>query len=38
MPTPSKDTTVYAAPVMRKLTEIVSELPPSLRKDRKSVV
>jgi hypothetical protein len=32
MPTPSKDTTVYAAPVMRKLTEIVSELPPSLRK------
>jgi DNA-binding MurR/RpiR family transcriptional regulator len=32
MPTPSKDTTVYAAPVMRKLTEIVAELPPSLRK------
>ncbi|WP_223466883.1 MULTISPECIES: MurR/RpiR family transcriptional regulator [unclassified Pseudomonas] len=32
MPTPSKDTTVYAAPVMRKLTEIVSDLPPSLRK------
>ena len=32
MPTPSKDTTVYAAPVMRKLAETVSELPPSLRK------
>ncbi|NBF12643.1 MurR/RpiR family transcriptional regulator [Pseudomonas sp. Fl4BN1] len=32
MPSPSKDTTVYAAPVMRKLTEIVAELPPSLRK------
>ncbi|MGC5703184.1 MurR/RpiR family transcriptional regulator [Pseudomonas sp. NFXW11] len=32
MPSPSKDTTVYAAPVMRKLSEIVAELPPSLRK------
>jgi len=32
MPSPSKDTTIYAAPVMRKLTEIVAELPPSLRK------
>ncbi len=32
MPTPSKNTTVYAAPVMRKLAEIVSDLPPSLRK------
>ncbi|MFJ2455016.1 MurR/RpiR family transcriptional regulator [Pseudomonas protegens] len=32
MPSSSKDTTIYAAPVMRKLTEIVAELPPSLRK------
>lgn len=32
MPSPSKDTSVYAAPVMRKLSEIVAELPPSLRK------
>jgi DNA-binding MurR/RpiR family transcriptional regulator len=32
MPTPSKNTTVYAAPVMRKLAEIIADLPPSLRK------
>ncbi|NNG62329.1 MurR/RpiR family transcriptional regulator, partial [Pseudomonas fragi] len=32
MPSPSKDTTIYAAAVMRKLAEIVPELQPSLRK------
>jgi len=29
MPSPSKDTTIYAAAVMRKLAEIVPELQPS---------
>lgn len=32
MPTPSKNSTVYAAPVMRKLAQIVPDLQPSLRK------
>ena len=32
MPNPSKDTTIYAAQVMRKLAEIVPELQPSLSK------
>ena len=32
MPSPASDTTVYATPVMRKLAQIISDLPPSLRK------
>ena len=32
MPSPASDTTVYATPVMRKLAQIISYLPPSLRK------
>lgn len=32
MPSHSKNTTVYASPVMRKLSESLTELPPSLRK------
>ncbi|MNQ39502.1 putative HTH-type transcriptional regulator YbbH [compost metagenome] len=32
MPDSSKNTTVYAAPVLRKLAQILADLPPSLRK------
>ncbi|MND31160.1 putative HTH-type transcriptional regulator YbbH [compost metagenome] len=32
MPSNSKNTTVYASPVMRKLSESLTDLPPSLRK------
>ncbi|HSX90743.1 MAG TPA: MurR/RpiR family transcriptional regulator, partial [Pseudomonas sp.] len=32
MPTSPNNTTVYAAPVMRKLAERVADLQPSLRK------
>lgn len=32
MPTAPKNATVYAAPVMRKLTELAPDLQPSLRK------
>ena len=32
MPSPSKNTTIYAAPVMRKLAEVAPHLQPSLRK------
>ena len=32
MPSPSKNTTIYVAPVMRKLAEVAPHLQPSLRK------